>query len=274
MDCRLMSIKKTHQQYTDQLKLLGTGVYPIQEYQGAHFSILHGSVHCDHTWRMKPNTVISMKCVCPTCSRTLMGINKRTSTKQYKKQISGTRIRLIDLYSGTMTKVFHKCLDCKTKWKVRPNNILNGSKCPICSQRARKDRMFIKTMTYNETFFRHQGYEDLAIKELCNSGIDIKTIITNIDRNLPVIRYEFDGKQRWHFPDIGIKETKVLIEVKSVYTLCRTESVFSRNKAKARTAVSQGFDYRLMLFDGIKRIPTSETWYNMTLEEFHRSLPP
>lgn len=58
--------------------------------------------------------------------------NKKKTTKSYKKELPSDIILLED-YVNDKTKINHKHLTCGHIWKVRPNNIISGYKCPICS---------------------------------------------------------------------------------------------------------------------------------------------
>ena len=59
--------------------------------------------------------------------------NKKT-TLSYRSEIP-SGISLIEEYSGSSTKILHRCDKCSHKWKVTPSHILRGSNCPDCNKR-------------------------------------------------------------------------------------------------------------------------------------------
>ena len=84
--------------------------------------------------------------------------------------------------------------------------------------KARYKIKTIKTKTGKE--IKYQGYEDVIIKFLLDMGIDEDLIITNRS-HIPKIFYNnpISKKTSRYYPDIWIAGTKLLIEVKSKFTL-------------------------------------------------------
>lgn len=62
--------------------------------------------------------------------------NKKISTQEYKTKLlnKGIDFEVVDDYINDRTEILHKCNICSIEWKVRPNNILNGSGCPNCNK--------------------------------------------------------------------------------------------------------------------------------------------
>jgi hypothetical protein len=87
-----------------------------------------------------------------------------------------------------------------------------------------------------------QGYEPFALDLLMSQRIDECDIIVGCE-NVPVINYN-DGICRRYFPDIYIKSSNTVIEVKSMYTYNRD---LDRNIEKF-TAASRDYDFKLWIF--------------------------
>lgn len=59
--------------------------------------------------------------------------NKLKTTEVYAAEILLLGIVPIEEYINDATKILHKCTSCDNSWSSKPNNILNGSGCPICN---------------------------------------------------------------------------------------------------------------------------------------------
>lgn len=87
-----------------------------------------------------------------------------------------------------------------------------------------------------------QGYENYALDLLLKQGYKDDDIVTG--KKVPRISYTFEDKPRIYYPDIYIKSTKTLIEVKSIWTL---ELNYDKNITKFQSA-SLSFNFVLWVF--------------------------
>lgn len=65
---------------------------------------------------------------------------KRKTDTEFKKQVRdlvGDEYTFLDSYTTNKTKIRVKHNKCNSIYKVKPNNFLKGSRCPLCSSRAR-----------------------------------------------------------------------------------------------------------------------------------------
>lgn len=93
---------------------------------------------------------------------------------------------------------------------------------------------------------RYQGFENIVIKELLESGLTEDEIVTG-PGNVPHIRYEFNGKQHRYYPDIYIPKLNQIIEVKSQYTWDKYKE---KNLAKQKACVDAGFNVKIEIRTG------------------------
>jgi hypothetical protein len=89
-----------------------------------------------------------------------------------------------------------------------------------------------------------QGYEHFCLRDLLNSGVPEDDIVTGI-KHVPTIKYTFGCKQRNYHPDIHIKSTNTLIEVKSEYT---AKMHIEKDKAKW-SAAALIYTFELRIYD-------------------------
>lgn len=99
------------------------------------------------------------------------------------------------------------------------------------------------------TVLQYQGYENYAIDELLQSGIEEQDIINGCE-NIPDIWYEStNGKIRKHFVDLYIPSQNKCIEVKSTWTFSDakdSEEIFHKQKA----AKELGYNYEIWVYNG------------------------
>ena len=68
---------------------------------------------------------------------------------------------------------------------------------------------------------------------------------TNLQGEVPVIWYEFEGKNRRYYPDIFIPSQNKLIEVKSSFSYQYEEA---KNQAKKKACETAGFLFELKIY--------------------------
>jgi len=89
-----------------------------------------------------------------------------------------------------------------------------------------------------------RGYEPNAIKYLLNCNYDENDILTSAV-DIPSFKYIFDGKSHTYYPDIYIKSSNIIIEVKSPYTY-RVD--FSKNMCKKKSVQNTEYNFQLWIF--------------------------
>jgi hypothetical protein len=100
------------------------------------------------------------------------------------------------------------------------------------------------------------GYEPQAILYLLNQKTDpilgrpIKEDEIRVGKEVPLFRYHTDDqKEHIYFPDIHLKDTNVIVEVKSLYTL---HYHLYLNYLKFKKVVEDGYQLRLLMFRDYK----------------------
>ncbi len=89
-----------------------------------------------------------------------------------------------------------------------------------------------------------QGYEPFALRDLLKLYRE-EQIVTG-RKEIPRIKYEKDGKTKYHYPDIFIPHLKMIIEVKSTWTFkCKSDNVLIKKKF----AEDEGFIYEIWCYD-------------------------
>ena len=92
-----------------------------------------------------------------------------------------------------------------------------------------------------------QGYENYALDTLFRDGHSETSILIE-KKNVPQIRYVFNGTNRIYFPDIFIPTLDLIIEVKSLFTY---ERHLTLNLLKRQACIDAGYNFKFMIFDKI-----------------------
>lgn len=126
-----MSKKKTHEEYVAEVAAINPNIEVVGEYKKSYISIEHKCKKCGNVWFPIPNNILKGT-NCPKCTPFP---KKRKTHEQYVAEVLSINsdIDVIERYNGSLTPIRHKCKICGNIWSVRPNSILLGTGCPVCS---------------------------------------------------------------------------------------------------------------------------------------------
>lgn len=113
--------------------------------------------------------------------------NKKINTSEYIEKLRTLNIKYtpIEEYINDATEILHKCPRCSYPWKVRPNNIINGSGCPKCNKGFAWD----STSTNAQNTCLYLLKINIGIDSILKVGVS-----TNIKKRIKQIKYELGGK--------------------------------------------------------------------------------
>ena len=202
------SIKKTDEEFRDQLKAISPSITPIESYTGKNNPILCRCDSCGMEWKAYPGTLLGGS-GCPSCAR-VRGTAKRTkSAEEFMAQLKSANptVEMLEKYVNDRTKIKFRCLECGWEWKVSPGSLLRGTKCPSC--------------TKNSTSFFEQ-----SILWACRSALPGITVLgrtkeaigVELDVYIPSLRVAFEPSSWfWHKAKIfNDKEKRRLCDEKGI----------------------------------------------------------
>lgn len=223
-----------------------------------------------------------MKCFICTGKRS--GSNKgEYTTKDWNAELvrKGLTFEAIGTYMGSTLPVLHRCTLCNREYDIKPSVILDyyakrGAGCKFCYNATNHKEVSIRGQ-----IFRVRGYEPQALEWIfSHTKIKPTSILTDEEHGIR-IPFVYSGKTRYHIPDFHVKNTRILIEVKSIQSsglggvfYNRTpRQLWSMLRCKYRAALDLGYDYRLLLmnFDG-SRIMLPEDCLDLTLTQVRKKL--
>ena len=130
---------KSNEQFLEELKKINPYIQPLEEYKKTHIPILVRCIICGNEWKAAPANMLRGK-QCPVCTRKRNTQKLRKSNEKFimeLKKINST-IEPLEEYTNCKTPVLVKCTVCGREWKALPTNLLKGTKCKICMNRAKK----------------------------------------------------------------------------------------------------------------------------------------
>lgn len=160
---------------------------------------------------------------------------KSQSMKEYWKDTEKRKVQSIkqrEVHNTPEMAEIHR-KNSKKLWENidYANNVFNGMK---------KYKEFVFP---SGKVVKTQGYENLILVNLITeySESDIFAGPTEIRKQIGKIEYTFNDKLSSYYPDIYIKSTNTIIEVKSVYTFNQHKE---RNLAKEKSCLDMGFNFK------------------------------
>lgn len=148
-----MTKKKTHKEYLREINAKYNNEYEIlEEYINTHEPILTRHNKCGYEWKSRPHDLLSGH-GCPKCGVEKYSCKRRMTPKEFEdklKKISNGKIKALEKYKNSRTKIKFKCLECNHEWSSLPNNILSKrSSCPNCYGNIKKTTEQFKQEVYN-----------------------------------------------------------------------------------------------------------------------------
>lgn len=266
---------KTYKQTCKEkrLKIIGTYVNKLTK-------IDHRCLNCKHIFSVKPNDIDNApkgRNRCPKCYSDSPP-NNQLSIKEIKKRVKEKGklklIRLSDTIKGVRRAKF-QCLKCTTVFSARLHDVIHrGSGCPACKLQS----ILLNKNLYKKKIFALGkrevvvlGYEHYALSYLLSKGVRKTSIQAGLHNiKIPVIKYKHRAKLRRYYPDIYVKCTNTLIEVKSTYTLgLKDRYVYERLRNKAKAVLEQGYRFKLLVFTQKgEKMKTPKDWHLLSYKKF------
>lgn len=129
------NIKKTHEEYVQELSLINPNIEVVGCYINALTPIIHKCMIHNTEWKVRPNDILCGK-GCPICGLEKSGNSRLKTHIQYTEELklANKNIIAIEDYNGANTPILHRCLIDGCEWRATPHNILCGTSCPRCNE--------------------------------------------------------------------------------------------------------------------------------------------
>lgn len=278
--------KLTHEEFLVRVKAKhGNTLTVLSVYADSRSPVRLKCNICGCKFDKKANPLLhpTMRQGCPQCGHAAKGQTYKVNDDQVLAYIeSETNYRLVGRYAGFKEPTKFKCAECGRVSLLHPKTIYHnykrrvGDACcapvqsAVNSARTSGVRHEIKL---NGSMLEVRGYEPQAIEYMKSKGVREDEIEARVDY-IPRIPFEYQGKQRTHIPDIYVPGRRILVEVKSTYTMGllndKPLSVkqFETLVQKKRHAEQLGYKYNVLTMDRRgNRLKLPQRWYDMTHAE-------
>lgn len=145
-------------------------------------------------------------------------------------------------------------------------------------EKTQKSQFKLKQYTLVNRNVEVQGYEGLAIDYVLSKGIKPENIRVGFKGRVPSFKYDHPYKkarQSIYHPDFMVlhKGRKIIVEVKSEYTLLKNTTVLKINRAKAKAVIAKDFKYKLLVMTATgKKLDLPENWLDLSRLELRAIL--
>lgn len=262
----------SHEQYTNEIKHAFKGkIRVIDTYVNRRTKIMHMCMKHNVNFIHGPYEALEGKHGCPKCKSEVKG----AATLPLKEMIRRLPKDFIYVkgYEGIKSKCEFKCKKHSFIWSAVVDNLLRGHGCPKCKfDKASTNRYKRKTYKLGNRVVDIQGYENYALDWLLKT-YKPNELLAGDSVNIKAFQWtDKEGKRHWTFPDILIKPTNTLVEVKSTYTLGIDvkRGWLSINKLKAKAAVKHDINYRMLIAkQNGSVIMLPKHWYKWDRDTIH-----
>lgn len=181
------NIKKTHEEYVEEVKIKNPNVTVVDTYINATTKIAHRCNLCGNEWDATPDNVLHGHW-CKSCSlKEAFKIHPKTqptlrkSHEQYVKDLyeANPNIEILDQYITAEHENHFRCKMCGHEWHAKAGNYLDGKGCYICGKkklsealRYTHEEFVTKLSNVNQDIEVLGEYTHSKVKILCRCKID------------------------------------------------------------------------------------------------------
>lgn len=174
-----MRRKKTHEEYTLEVRNINSNIEVISLYNGDSAPILHKCKIDGYEWYPRPTNILRGS-GCPMCAKV-----KKPTTEEFiaRMESINSNIEVIGNYINNNTGILCRCKIDSYVWSPTPSNLLGGKGCPVCGG--------VKKRTIDE-----------YVSEVARINSDIEIIGQYINAATPILhKCKLDGHEWFAQPN-------------------------------------------------------------------------
>lgn len=153
--------RMSNDEYTKRLSIANPNVEIIEQYINANTPVMHRCNIHNIEWAIRPADALKGN-GCKKCHLERFSDSKSKTHEKYVRELElqNINVEVVGIYTKAKTPIAHKCKVCGNQWDTIPDNILQGSGCPICnishgekeilSYLSKRDVKFIPQHTFND----------------------------------------------------------------------------------------------------------------------------
>lgn len=219
--------KKTDAEFKREVcDLVGNEYTFLDSYVNAKIKLRVKHNKCNSIYKVQPYVFLQGK-RCPKC----FGNHKKTDADFNKEvfNLVGGEYTFLDKYINAYTRIRVKHNKCGNVYKVKPNNFLNGSRCPYCFGTFKKTNGQFKQEIYDLV-----GNEYVFLDPYINDGTKLRVKHNKCGHTYKVKPNYFFSGSRCPYCAINAKKTDAKFK-QEVYALVGSEYTFLDTYVNAGT---------------------------------------
>lgn len=221
---------------------------------------------CGKSFERRASALLSPNVKCPKCyiqsnvlttdkcQDRLDNLYGKNVYKLLGERTTGEKIKLLHAICGKT---------CKVSLRRVTREHYTGDPCYHCFPTRSVRIAYIKGRQ-----FRVRGTEEKTLHYLLEK-YDITAHDIRHGNKVPKIPYRFNGKDHNYLPDFWIPKLNIIVESKDHNTFGLSEQFFGdstlyeRNRAKAKSVLSSGFRFKMVVHTCKSRVKLPKNWYNL-----------
>lgn len=175
-------IRKTDEQYKEELKMINPNLLPLAPYIDGKTSIPHLCLICNTVFNGNPQRLLG-GANCTNCAKRSGALARTKTDEQYKEEVKqkNPNVKIRSRYSKATEPVETECLRCGYIWNPLADSILSGHGCPKCAIIDLADKQRKTTEQYVQEL--KELYPNIVAKEEYNgANVNIDHYCTFCDR--------------------------------------------------------------------------------------------
>lgn len=155
----------TYDEFIDKINALNDEYYVLskRDEYGEFVELLH--TPCKNIYKVRPYSFINQNSRCPKCMGERIANKLRKAHSQFVKEVHDldSDYEVITPYKNAKTPLIikHNIKSCGLEFKIKPNNFLNGRRCPYCAESKGEQRIRHWLESHNIDFEAQKEFEGL-----------------------------------------------------------------------------------------------------------------
>ena len=187
--------KKTHEEYSEEVKIKNPNIKLLSKYTGVRNPIDCECLICNNKWTTNHPSILLGGSGCPECGNKKIGEKLKKTDDEYILELRTINqdIEAIDSYVRSGIKISHRCKLCGFEWEITPSDTLRGRGCPKCKSSI-GEKNISKFLNEHNIKYEHEKTFD-SLKGVRNGLLSYDFYLPNYN-----LLIEYQGEQ--HFRSI------------------------------------------------------------------------
>ena len=159
--------RMSNDEYIKRLSITNPNVEIIGQYINANTPVLHKCKKHNIEWEIRPADALKGN-GCKMChlERFSESNSKTHEEYVYELKLKNINVEVIGAYIKAKIPITHKCKICGYQWDATPDNILQGTGCPICNISHGEKEILTYLNKINVNFIPQHTFDDCKNKKL------------------------------------------------------------------------------------------------------------